>query len=299
MYAEPVLISKFMCYSIISINRIVILLHNWLFASLAVTRCYAIYQPINSTTRFSSKFYFRLNLIVLFCFTFTFVLLNIFGVMPLSYQQNSSTTAFNESWSNRTYQATCQISQDFYKQYKYIDVYINITLGIVGYSLPCFITLITNLMLIYNIKKAYFIKKVVETKQSNNRQSFSRSEEMTETTTQQQRNHLSNAVNEMRTKVNKSRYNFFKATSSLLLISISYLICYIPYSVLFLLLSLDKINLDQITMFSITCLKYLNHTLNFYIYFATGKKFRNDVLNLFRRKKKKKMLERKSNFRMT
>ena len=295
MYAEPVLISKFMCYSIISINRIVTLLHNWLVASLAVTRCYAIYQPINSTTRFSSKFYFRLNLIVLFCLTFTFVLLNIFGLMPLSYQRNSSTTVFNESsWSNRTFQATCQISQDFYKQYKYIDVYINITLGIVGYSLPCFITLITNLMLIYNIKKAYFIKKVVETKQS-----FSRSEEMIETTTQQQRDHLSNAVNETRIKVNKSRYKFFKATSSLLLVSISYLICYIPYSVLFLLLSLDKINLDQITMFSITCLKYLNHTLNFYIYFATGKKFRNDVLNLFRRKKKKKMLERKSNFRMT
>lgn len=295
MYAEPVLISKFMCYSIISINRIVTLLHNWLVASLAVTRCYAIYQPINSTTRFSSKFYFRLNLIVLFCLTFTFVLLNIFGLMPLSYQRNSSTTVFNESsWSNRTFQATCQISQDFYKQYKYIDVYINITLGIVGYSLPCFITLITNLMLIYNIKKAYFIKKVVETKQS-----FSRSEEMIETTTQQQRDHLSNAVNETRIKVNKSRYTFFKATSSLLLVSISYLICYIPYSVLFLLLSLDKINLDQITMFSITCLKYLNHTLNFYIYFATGKKFRNDVLNLFRRKKKKKMLERKSNFRMT
>jgi len=299
-----VLISKFMCFSIILLNRTVTLLHNWLVASLAVTRCYAIYQPINSTTRFSSKFYFRLNLTVLICLSFAFVSLNVVGIMPLSYNQNlpyldpNETLPFNMNNNNYSLnmayeqlpQATCQISQAFYDKYKYIDVYINITLGIVGYSLPCFITLIINLMLIYHIKKAYLIKKVAEKRRlsrASNVKSFSSS----------RRSSFQHSLRNLseKTKV-KNRYQFFKATSSLLLVSISYLVCYIPYSVFFLLLSLDQITMDQFTIFCISCLKYLNHTLNFYIYFATGKKFRNDVLNLFRRKKKK-ALERKTNFK--
>ena len=42
--------------------------------------------------------------------------------------------------------AQCRISNEIYESYKYIDVYINITLGIIGYSLPCCVTLAINLM---------------------------------------------------------------------------------------------------------------------------------------------------------
>ncbi len=279
-----------MCRFIISVNRTITLLHNWLVASLAVTRCYAIYKPINSTTNYSSKFYYRLNLIVLFVLTFIFASLNIFGVMLLSYSKpvinndilNDSTSHQNQTmlYSN---QPICQVSQEIYDKYIYIDVYINITLGILGYSLPCFITLITNLMLIYNIKKVYILKKVVE---KNIHKNHAASHDLP-------KNYgLTNIQSEKNS--NKNRNQFFKTTSSLLLISISYLVCYIPYSFLFLFLSLDKITMDiPIIIFSFTCLKYLNHTLNFYIYFATGKKFRNDVLKIF--KKKKKVLQRKQN----
>lgn len=87
MYAEPVLISKFMCQFIIGFNRTIILLHNWLVSSLALTRCYAIYKPLNSTANFGPKFYLRLNLFVLVTLIFIFSALNILGVMPLEYKR--------------------------------------------------------------------------------------------------------------------------------------------------------------------------------------------------------------------
>lgn len=87
MYAEPVLISKFMCQFIIGFNRTITLMHNWLVSSLALTRCYAIYKPLNSHANFGQKFYLRLNLFVLVSLIFVFSTLNILGVMPLEYKR--------------------------------------------------------------------------------------------------------------------------------------------------------------------------------------------------------------------
>lgn len=256
IYMEPVLISAFMCRFIIALNRTVILLHNWLVACMAITRCYAIYKPLNSNTNFSSKFYFRLNICVFMGLLLVFLLVNVYGVSLLSYSKPSVDSGHPE----------CRISKEIYEKYQYIDVYINITLGVIGYSLPCFITLIINLLLIYNIRNLHSLK--TESSQ-NGRKSVDE-----------------NLPRNQRIHSTKSRSNqFFKATSSLLTLSFSYLICYIPYSFLFLLLSLDKIRMNGDIIFAFTCLRYLNHTLNFYIYFATGKRFRNDVMRFLRIKK--------------
>ena len=87
IYAETILISKFMCQFSIGFNRTLVLMHNWLVSSLALTRCYAIYKPLNSTANFGSKFYLRLNLFVLFTLILVFSTLNILGVMPLEYKR--------------------------------------------------------------------------------------------------------------------------------------------------------------------------------------------------------------------
>jgi hypothetical protein len=225
------------------LNRTIILMHNWLVASLAITRCYAIYKPINSTAYFSSKFYYRLNLSVVLFLVLLFTSINIYGVMLLSYTKGGISNV--NGTINEHIRPACRISNEIYEKYKYIDVYMNIILGIIGYSLPCCVTLIMNLILVYNIRHLQVQAKKNTTER--------------------------NAA--------KNRNKFFKATSSLLMISFGYIICYLPYSCMFLLLSLDVIRMNGNVIFVLTSLRYLNHTLNFYIYFATGKNFRNGVIS--------------------
>jgi hypothetical protein len=254
-YEEIVLISKLTCRFVIALNRTVILVHNWLIAAMAATRCYAIYKPLNSNTHFSSKFYFRLNLSIAFVLAVLFVSVNYYGVSLLSYSRE--VTAFNASGLNETSQEypRCTIAAEVYKQHPRIDFYINLFLGIIGYSVPCFITLLINLVLIYNVRHIEVLKS---TKYSNT---------------------LSSAESSHPAHHNRV---FVKATSSLLTLSFSYLICYIPYSVAYLLLSLDIVQTNGNVIFALTNLRALNHTLNFYIYFLTGKRFRSDVLRFLK-----------------
>ncbi|CAF0716648.1 unnamed protein product [Brachionus calyciflorus] len=264
IYAEPVLISKFMCRFIISLNRTVILVHNWLVAFMAITRCYAIYKPLNSNTYFGSKFYFKLNISVLLSLIFIFTTFNVYGVSFLSY--NKTPFALNSSnITSLKYNIECKVPQEIYTKYKYFDAYVNLTLGIIGYSLPCFITLIINLILIYNIRNLNPCYKG----SGAGRRSVDRF----------------GMINNQFSHTTRNKNQFFKATSSLLTLSFSYLICNIPYSFLFLLMSLNMVKMNGDVIFALTCLRYLNHILNFYIYFATGKRFRNDVIRIFRLKK--------------
>jgi hypothetical protein len=285
IYIEPILISKFMCRFIIALNRTVILLHNWLVAMLALTRCYAIYKPLNSTTSFSSKFYFRLNLCVLTALLLIFTSSNIYGVLLLSYYPKSVNSLaldhnINQSIGNQTNlmpfenRAECRISNEIYAKYKYIDAYINLTLGIIGYSLPCLITLFINLLL---IRKLRYMRLLNASKLNERSGNHSNPNSSIDSKLYKHRkfDHIAS----------RNRSQFLKTTSSLLTLSFAYLICYIPYSVMFLLLSLDIITMNGDVIFSLTCLRYLNHTLNFYIYFLTGKKFRNDLFNFLRFKK--------------
>ncbi|RNA41503.1 G-coupled receptor -like protein [Brachionus plicatilis] len=262
IYAEPILISKFMCHFIIALNRTVILVHNWLVAFMAITRCYAIYKPLNSTTNFSSKFYFKLNLGVLISLIFIFTTFNIYGVSFLTFTKIplGNTTMSN---SMQKHQSECKISEEVYVKYKYFDAYLNLTLGIIGYSLPCIITLLINLVLIYNIRNLNSCHKGTNIVRRSSDKIGTNSYLVT----------------------GKSKIQFFKATSSLLTLSFSYLICNIPYSVLYLLMSLNLVRMNGDVIFAIMCLRYLNHILNFYIYFATGKRFRDDVVKLLKLKK--------------
>jgi hypothetical protein len=270
LYSEPILISQFMCRFIIALNRTVILLHNWLVALLALTRCYAIYKPLNSHIFLSSKFYCRLNLSILFVLLLFFITGNIFGVAMLTY----SKTAINETTTTTTtnidgYKIECKFKEELYNKYKYLDVYTNLAIGIIGYSLPIIITLIINIALIINLRhlllhKTNFLRRNTFNSRSKPERSLHDLEKY-----------------DLKEK-NLNRIKFFKTTGSLLFISISYLICYIPFTLVFLLFSLDKLNMNNNLIFGLTNLRYLNHTLNFFIYYASGKRFRNDVKAFFK-----------------
>jgi hypothetical protein len=352
MYSEFIHISEFMCRFVIALNRTVILLHNWLVAFLALTRCYAIYKPLNSNILVSSKFYYRLNLFVLLIMIVLFATANIFGVAMLTYtktrmnasenytvpqhiipianigpltnisslpntlvnllsdnnthislestmghvmiSQNSEMNSnldilssdFMQAHSSFKYDLTyltsnhseinltekfqyfveCKFREDLYKKFKYLDAYVNLAIGVFGYTLPCLITLVINIVLIFSLRQVY------ERPANNNLRRYTTSKD----------NYF--AITGKAKKKPKSnelidRLKFFKATGSLLFISLSYLVCYMPFTLLFLLLSLDKLNMNADLIFILTSLRYFNHTLNFYIYYATGKRFRTDVKN--------------------
>ena len=404
IYSELVNISKFMCRFIIGFNRTITLIHNWLLASMAITRCYAIYKPLNSTAYYSVKFYYRLNLLVVFSLIVIFSGFNTFGASLLEfYLPSERFDSANLTFSNDTLSQAammrpmCGISPSLYKNYKYIEVYINVTLGIIGYSLPCFITLIINLVLIYKIRHMLLLKtskfrhnlvarrslkknhrsgpqsqtsdqdsksamdslndatpngssKALKSPSSNSvvqlrssyswsatpnknenaidrpstptndrrrkakdkkptevyamakmkRYQFNQAKRMANGVPEPQiilNNHPMNTNsrrgstaskkrsvvdNKLSPKNMNTRLKFFKTTSSLLTLSFAYLICYLPYSFIFFMMSLDMLRVNGDLIFVLSMLRYLNHTLNFYIYYCTGKRFRNCVKQFLR-----------------
>lgn len=283
IYMEPVLISKFACQFLIAFNRLITLLHNWLVAFMALTRCYAVYKPLNSTTYYGPKFYFRLNLCILAVLILLFTAINVFGVWPLTYKM----IQYVDNVTNQSLvYATCTYSVELYERVKYMDAYVNITVGIIGYSLPCLITLVINLILIYNIRNLSLFRTTSSRGGAGGDQyctmscngdggagGFNASLRSGKAVSKRQTPgpHANNK------RTNRARNQFFKTSSSLLTLSFCYLICYIPYSLLFFLISLNLLKMNNDIIFALTCLRNLNHTLNFYIYLATGKRFRNEV----------------------
>lgn len=305
LYSEPIYISSFMCRFAIALNRTIILLHNWLVALLALTRCYAIYKPFNKHTLYNSKFYCRLNLYFLFILLTLFIGLNIFGVALMTYTKtdfNSTNYTFSNDNSSgyssinsefADYKVECKLNPDLYKRFKYLDFYINLSIGIIGYSLPLAITFFINLVLIFNLRQLLLYRtnrfilnttktgdetEYVKTKKRSPRFSLfhKSSEALDKMLKSGSKNTTATTVNTTLNS-NVNRMKFFKTTSSLLLISFSYLICYIPFTFTFLLLSLEQLRINVNLIFIFTNLRYLNHTLNFFIYYATGKRFRSDV----------------------
>jgi hypothetical protein len=203
-------------------------------------------RPLNSTLEYSSKFYYRLNLGLLILFLLIFVSINTFGVMLLNYVPATLTTAIvgqdlsiadtqtqfvsqNNHSSFKFSRAECRIDAKIYEKYEYIDFYINIALGLIGYCLPCLLTLIINIFLSNEIRK------------------------------------------------NSKQKDTLKTTNFIIIFSFIYLFCYSPYSIVFLLLSLDLISISPILFVIVSNVRYLNHVLTFYINFALGKKFRKDI----------------------
>ena len=285
VYEELVLVSNFTCKFIIGLNRTVMLIHNWLIATMAATRCYAIYKPLSSNTYFGSKFYFRLNLSIVFILLGIFGSINLYGVSLLSF----SYVAYNDSFTNETLmEPQCVISKEVYNKFENIELYINLLLGIFGYTLPCLITLIINLVLIYNVRNIELLrrskfKRSLEslTHPPDSSIHFPATTNSSATAASRKSSTLQIEYSSSRTAQAKNRV-LFKATSSLLTLSFSYVICYVPYSVYYLLLSLEKINPNPVLYSTFTNLRALNHTLNFYIYFITGKRFRNDVKEILK-----------------
>lgn len=221
-YGDLILLSKFSCCFIIALNRTVLLIRSWLMASLALTRCFACIQPIKSNMNKSKNFCSKLNIIMILIYLSVFASLNILGVMMLSYDENG-----------------CKISEEIYLKYPSIEFYNNFLLGILGYCVPCFVTLISDICLICFLKS----KSMIETK------------------------------------------IISKTMTVLFISSFAYLLCYLPYSIIFICKSFNVVTIymNELILF-VTHLRYLNHILMFYIYFIMSKSFRSNIKKIFFKK---------------
>ena len=124
----------------------------------------------------------------------------------------------------------------------YIEVYINFALGILGYCMPCLITIGIDVSLVLSIREKQ-LSRCRDKKQIN------------------------------------------KTTKTVLSFSVIYLLCYMPYSFVFLLLSLDLMPVNAYLIVFVTQLRYFNHVITFYIYLATGKQFRESIVKMFTKMK--------------
>lgn len=75
------------------------------------------------------------------------------------------------------------------------------------------------------------------------------------------------------------------SSNFLLVFSTIYVLCYMPYSIVFLIFSLDLFTINVNVIMFVTHLRYLNHVVTFYIYLATGKSFRKDLKSILLCKK--------------
>ncbi len=219
--------------------------------AMAGTRLYAVKSPFSSTIIHTTAFYYRLNACIVMIFATFFILVNIYGAMLLkhteinfedfnsSYLNSSADFSETNNYKSELYRE-CRIDKDIYEEYPNIEVWINITIGIVGYCLPCLLTSLIDLCLICSVRKS----------------------------------------DSVGTSRNKRLHN---SIILVLVFSIIYLVCYLPFTIVFLLLSLD-LNMSAEVVVFVTYLRYLNHVISFYVYLAVGKTFRKRVFAMFSKK---------------
>lgn len=90
----------------------------------------------------------------------------------------------------------------------------------------------------------------------------------------------SNSMNYYKRKQKRNNNNIF---NYLLAVSLSYIICYLPYSLAYLLNEFECLQMisHKITYFGYY-IRYISHSITFYAYILTGKRFRNDFFRLIR-----------------
>ncbi|CAF1292434.1 unnamed protein product [Adineta ricciae] len=229
------------------INRLFAALCSWLITCFTFIRFINIFQQLNTI---------RSNIILVTLLTIIFSIANSYLMVTLDYDrggqahyhENSSADVYNLSQQNNS--ARCYI-RDQYGNNPLILLLNTLVAGFLNLALPSMLTLIVNVAIVC------YIKRIYET-QTNFYPSPRRSD--------------------------ISGLHYRSTRSTLLVISITYTLCYFPYCIIHLLLIQfgdtynTLINWSKIAF----VLRYISHSVNFYAYIFTSQRFRRDILVLFR-----------------
>ncbi|CAF1292297.1 unnamed protein product [Adineta ricciae] len=229
------------------INRLFAALCSWLITCFTFIRFINIFQQLNTI---------RSNIILVTLLTIIFSIANSYLIVTLDYDrggqahyhENSSADVYTLLQQNNS--ARCYI-RDQYGNNPLILLLNTLVAGFLNLALPSMLTLIVNIAIVC------YIKRIYET-QTNFYPSPRRSD--------------------------ISGLHYRSTRSTLLVISITYTLCYFPYCIIHLLLIQfgdtynTLINWSEITF----VLRYISHSVNFYAYIFTSQRFRRDILVLFR-----------------
>jgi hypothetical protein len=249
------------------INRLFAALCSWLITCFTLIRFLNIFRQLNTI---------RSNIILVTCLTIIFSIANSYLIVTLGYDRGQK-SLLNENISiNSTdysiNSASCHIRDEY--ENNQITLLLNtLVAGFLNLVLPSMLTLIVNITIVCYIKRIY---------KAQNLEPIHRRSENVGT-------------------------NYRSTRSTLLVISITYTLCYLPYCIISLLLiPFADTNTTLFYWSEITfILRYISHSVNFYAYIFTNQRFRRDIVvllrNIFRpylcirkRKERKQKKERKA-----
>lgn len=250
------------------VNRLFAALCSWLIT------CFTLIRFLNIFRRFNT---IRSNLILVTCLTIIFSLANSYLIVTLGFDPKQTLDINEINNSNYTDEffhnsARCYI-RDKYGDNRLTLLLNTLVAGFLNLVLPSMLTFTVNIAIVCYIKHIY----------------------KTQHTDPIQR----------RTDATVTSYR--SSRSTLLVISITYTLCYLPYCIIYLLLiQFDHPNQTLFFWSEIAfILRYISHSVNFYAYIFTNQRFRRDIILLLRyalrpctyikkRKRHKKKTQRKN-----
>jgi len=250
------------------INRLFAALCSWLIT------CFTLIRFLNIFRRFNT---IRSNLILVTCLTIIFSLANSYLIVTLGFDPKQK-SQFNENISNNSNDyflnsTRCYI-RDEYGDNPLTLLLNTLVAGFLNLVLPSMLTFMVNIAIVCYIKHIY---------KTQNSEPIQRRPDNTAT-------------------------NYRSSRSTLLVISITYTLCYLPYCIIYLvLIKFDDPNQTLLYWSEIAfILRYISHSVNFYAYIFTNHRFRRDILLLLhymirpcsylkKRNRHKQKTERKNN----
>jgi hypothetical protein len=226
------------------INRLFAALCSWLITCFTLIRFLNIFRRLNTI---------RSNIILLVCLTIIFSIANSYLMVTLGYNQGHSSsynevtsTNSNEFMSNET---RCYIRDEY--GHNPLTLLLNtLVAGFLNLVLPSILTSIVNIAIVFYIKRIYKVQN----------------------------------PDQIPRRPASIGTNYRSTRSTLLVISITYTLCYLPYCIIYLLLIQFHDTNGTLFYWSEIAfiLRYISHSVNFYAYIFTNHRFRRDIIHLLR-----------------
>lgn len=236
-------ISAFSCYSSYMINRLCAALCSWLITCLTFIRFINIFHQFHTI---------KSNIILLISLFLILSLVNSYSIIVLEYRIGDSHT-IDETRLNYTHdkhlellnhQAVCNIREEYADNRSILLINILVA-GLFNLALPSILILIVNITTLCLIKRVYS-RRTCEKKQR--------------------------------------RSDVIIYRSTLLVISITYTLFYIQYLIFyFLVILLEDPEGILFKMSEVAfILRHVSHSINFYAYIFTDRRFRQEIIVLLR-----------------
>lgn len=238
-------ISAFSCFFFYMINRLFAALCSWLITCFTLIRFLNIFRQLNTI---------RSNIILLICLVIIFSVANSYLIVTLGYDRGQSHSSFNETSSPSTNEynssaTRCHI-RDEYGDNPITLLLNTLVAGFLNLVLPSMLTSLVNIAIVCYIKHIYKVQN----------------------------------PDQIQRRSDNIGTNYRSTRSTLLVISITYTLCYLPYCIIYLLLIQFGDTNGTLFYWSEIAfiLRYISHSVNFYAYIFTNNRFRRDIIFLFR-----------------